>query len=366
MKRVLHIISNIKQDSGVMNVIMNYYRNIDKSKIQFDFLYFGDKDEKLLEEIRNLGGIVYYIEKPSLKRIISIFNIYNRFFEDVKKIYKIIHLHEIYLVNFIKIFAVKYNMKLFTHAHTINYADNPVNAFRNRLMCQGVSLSSDKFLACSKDAAIFYYGKKAYLNGKVQIIKNGIDLNKYKFNVKFRSLVRKKYGLEKNFIIGHIGRMVVPKNQKFLLEIFVEILKVKKNAIMLIIGDGPLKKELQHIARRLGIEKNLFIVEPCIDVYKFYSAMDVFVLPSLYEGLGNVLIEAQANGLPCIASNFVPFESNLGNCKFLSLKGNKIQWIDAIVNSSRNILYNENKIIDYNISNCVRVLEKCYLNVDRR
>lgn len=361
--RVLHILSNIKQDSGVMNVVMNYYRNIDRSKYQFDFLYFESKDEKLEKEICDLGGNIYFIEKPSLKRLIRTFNVFNNFFRKYRSRYHIIHLHEIYLVHFIGYFCKKYGIKrLITHAHTTKYSDNPKNAFRNKLMCAGLKSSATDYFACSKAAGRFYYGVGMVDNGNVKIVPNAINIEKYKFDKNIRNELRKKLNIEKNFVIGHVGRMVIQKNQKFLLKIFRKILNKRKDVILLIVGDGPLRNELETIIEQLDMKNNVLLLGAKEDVYKYYSVMDVFVLPSLFEGFPVVGLEAQANGLKCVFSSNITEEVGLYNCVFLKLE-NIDDWVSVLSQNYnifvRDYLHND-ALLDYNMINCVRNLEVFY------
>lgn len=367
MIRVLHIVSKLSINSGVMNMIMNYYRYIDRSKIQFDFLYFEERTPDFKREIENLGGKFYFVNKPSIKKLLGTYRKFNAFFQKNYDNYSVVHLHEMYLVHFIGYFCKKYRIqRLITHAHTTKYSDNPKNAFRNKLMCVGLKSSATDYFACSKAAGRVYYGAEMVNNGNVKIIPNAINIEKYKFDKNVRNELRKKLNIEKNFVIGHVGRMAIPKNQKFLLKIFREVLNKRKDAILLIIGDGPLRNELERIIEQLDIKNNVLLLGSREDVYKYYSVMDVFVLPSLYEGLGNVLIEAQANGLSCIVSSFVPIEANLGNCRFLSLNEDKSVWVNLLLNSSRYSLYREDRNINYDIKYCVKILEDYYLDIDRR
>lgn len=228
MIRILHVVSKLSLNSGVMNVIMNYYRHIDRTKIQFDFLYFEKRNPDFKDEIKNLGGNIFFVNKPSLKHIYRTYKEFNSFFSNNYAKYTAVHLHEIYLVNFISHFCKKYDIKhLITHAHTTKYSDNPKNALRNRIMCLGLKHSATDYFACSKAAGEFYYGKENVESGLVKVIPNAIDLKKYKFNQIIRDKVRKILNIEDKFVIGHIGRMAPPKNQKFLLQIFKKVKKRK-------------------------------------------------------------------------------------------------------------------------------------------
>ena len=349
MIRILHIVGSISTISGVMNFIMNYYKLIDKEKVQFDFLYFIDTEDNFNIEINKLGGNTYFVNKPSVKNILQTFKEFE------------------YLVHFINHFCKKYNIKhLITHAHTTKYSDNPKNALRNRIMCFGLNNTATDLFACSKAAGEFYYGKKAVKGGKVKIIPNAINLEKYKFNETIRNKLRKELNIENKFVIGHIGRMAPPKNQKFLLKIFREVKKEKNNAILLIIGDGPLRNEIEKEIDNLNIGDSVILLGVRNDVPELLMAMDVFVLPSLYEGLPVVCVEAQAAGLRCMLSDNITKEVDCGLCEFIPLDKSPSIWRQEILKklvNNRNLTIN--KIINdkFSIIQQSKILEKLYFEI---
>ena len=363
MIRILHVVSKLSINSGVMNVIMNYYRHIDRTKIQFDFLYFEERNPDFKDEIKNLGGNIFSVNKPSLKHIYRTYKEFNFFLSNNYAKYTAVHLHEVYLVHFISYFCKKYRIKhLITHAHTTKYSDNPKNALRNRMMCLGLKKSATDYFACSKAAGEFYYGKEAVDSGLVKVIPNAIDLEKYKFNKVIRDKVRKELKLENKFVVGHIGRMSPQKNQMFLLKVFAEVKKSKNNAVLLMVGDGPLRPRIENEILKLGLKNSVILLGVRNDVPNLLMAMDVFVLPSLFEGLGIVAIEAQATGLKCILSGEVPKEVDCGLCKFVGLNENINAWSNIIdVNGLKNRDYFSENIESYNIRKCVKKLENLYL-----
>lgn len=369
MIKILHIVSSLTIDSGVANFIMNYYRNIDKTKIQFDFLYFEKADKEIIEEFVRLGGNVYFVHKPSLKRCINTYKEFNSFFEQNAAKYIAVHLHEVYLVHFIKYFCNKYNIEhLITHAHTTKYSDNPKNALRNRIMCLGLNNTATDLFACSKAAGEFYYGKEAVNSRKVKIIPNAINLEKYKFNEAVRNRVRKKLNIEDKFVIGHIGRMAPQKNQIFLLKVFAGIKKEKENAVLLMIGDGPLRAEIEEEILNLNLKDSVILLGVRNDVPQLLMAMDLFVLPSLFEGLGIAAVEAQATGLTCILSDVVPKEVNCGICEFIGLGQEIGIWDEHIMKKIHSYMdrnFMNVKMDYYDILKTSRNLLEIYLNLKR-
>lgn len=370
MIRILHVVSKLSLNSGVMNVIMNYYRHTDRTKIQFDFLYFEERNPDFKDEIKNLGGNIFSVNKPSLKHIYRTYKEFNFFLSNNYAKYTAVHLHEVYLVHFISYFCKKYGIKhLITHAHTTKYSDNPKNALRNRMMCLGLKKSATDYFACSKAAGEFYYGKEAVANGLVKVIPNAIDLEKYKFNQAIREKIRKSLNIEDKFVVGHIGRMAPPKNQKFLLQIFKKVKKERTNSILLMIGNGPLKKEIESEIKRLNLQDSVILLGVRNDVPNLLMAMDVFVLPSLSEGLGIVAMEAQASGLKCILSDKVPVETDMGGAKYISLQTYCKQWASAILNCEKK--HNRNSYLSnlikngYSIKESVEALQNYYIKLSR-
>lgn len=369
--RILHVVSSLVVNSGVMSVIMNYYRHINKNLIQFDFLYFESAEDACVEEIKKLGGNVYYVSKPSLKAIWGNYKEFKKFFENNASKYAAIHLHEVYLVHLFQYFKQKYGIKrLITHAHTTKYSDDYLRAIRNRLMCIGLKRCATDYFACSEAAGEFYYGKEAVACGRVKIIKNAIDIEKYKFNEKIRNKVRKELNIQRKFVVGHIGRMMPQKNQIFLLEVFKKVRKFEPDAVLLMIGDGPLKPKLENKIDELKLKESIVLLGIRRDVPDILMAMDIFLLPSLYEGLGVVAIEAQTTGLPCVLSDVVTREVNLGNCSFISLNETVDKWATRILDIRkghirRKGIIKEAKEFGYDIRSEVQAIETLYLNCKR-
>ena len=370
MIRVLHVVASTSQSSGVMNCVMNYYRFLDKEKIQFDFLCFKKIDLNFNSEISCLGGNIFCVNKPSIKNLFRTYREFDSFFSNNAAKYIAVHLHEVYLVHFIKHFCKKYNIKhLITHVHTTKYSDNPKNALRNRIMCLGLNDVATDLFACSKAAGEFYYGKKAVESGLVKVIYNAIDLEKYKFNKSIRNKVRKELNLENKFVVGHIGRMAPQKNQLFLLRVFAEVKKEKKDAVLLMVGDGPLRSEIENEILKLGLTDSVILLGVRNDVPNLLMAMDVFVLPSFYEGLPVVCVEAQACGLKCVLSNSITRETDMGGSNYLSLKDSYKKWASIILQNVGKI-YREDYIGNlikngYSIKIGVETLQNYYIKLKR-
>lgn len=367
MIRILHVVSSLNRSSGVMNVIMNYYRKIDKTKVQFDFLYWKDYKESFENEINELGGNVYNIPTPGFTR--EYYRGINNFFKNHMRSHKVLHLHEVYLNTFICPIARKYGIEhIIAHSHTTKYSDIKWKAIRNKILCIPLKHNANIYFACSKEAGEFLYGKKLVMEGEVHIINNAIDCQRFRFNKEMRERTRIELGLKNKLIIGHIGRFNEQKNHEFLIDVFYEVCHRKNDCVLMLVGEGPLKNRIEEKINNLKIADRVLLLGQRDDVEYLLQAMDVFVFPSIFEGLGIVLIEAQCTGLRCIASNVVPIEAKVtDNLSFLDLKLGTTIWAENITkNDNRIVRRNESGKIKkrgFDIRNEAKNLEELYLNL---
>lgn len=351
----------LQKNSGVASFVMNVYRHIDHEQVSVEFLTWiiDDSLPTYIEEIYNWGGkvhvIPYYRKHPL------------QFIQEAEKViaskrFSAIHCHEFLISLPMLYFAKKHNIFMrIAHSH------NPdIESTLKKLLvilCRGFfKRYSTIFMACSKESGEFLFGDDV----NIIIIKNGIDVQKFEFSEKKRNSLREKLNLQNKFVIGNIGRLVTQKNQLFLLDIFAQVLQEKRNAILLIIGDGNQKKLLKQRAEDLLIQKQVFFLGVREDVADLLNVMDVFALTSIYEGLGIVLVESQANGLPCIASDVIPKEVKMSeNFSFLPLDASISEWSKQILNSSR-IVSSQAKsnviFAGYDIHNSAKKLQEIYLS----
>ena len=350
---------------GVEAVVMNYYRNIDRNKVQFDFICDDDSTCIPKEEIKNLGGKVILI--PPYQKVF-------KYHKELKKVlkegkYKIIHSH----INALSVFSLwaaksaKVPVRI-AHSHsTSNKKEWKKTLLKNILRPFSKIFATDYF-CCSELAGRWLFGNKTYDQGKVYLLNNAIDVDKFKYNEKVRKAKRKELNIkDKDLVIGHIGRFVKQKNHEFLIEIFNEIHKQNKNTILLLAGDGPLKEAIQNKVKELNLDKNVKFLGQRNDVNELYQAMDLFLFPSLYEGLGMVLIEAQCAGNLCFASTEVPSVAKLtDNLNFISLSTTPEKWATDILNKIEQYHRKSNKSeitkANYDIKEEVKKLEKKYID----
>lgn len=321
---------------GVESVVMNYYRHIDRNKIQFDFICDNDSTNIPYEEIEKLGGKVILI--PPYQEIFKYHNTLKKVLKDGN--YKIVHSH-INTLSVFSLFAAKcagVPVRI-AHSHsTTNKKEKKKNLLKQVLKPFSRLFATD-YMCCSELAGRWLFGNKEYDNGNVYLLNNAIDLDKFKYDEKVRKEKRKELDIsDDTLVIGHVGRFVEQKNHRFLIDIFNEVHKEEKNSILLLAGQGPLMDEIKEKVKKLGLEDNVRFLGQRNDINELYQAFDVFLLPSLYEGLPVVGIEAQATGLLCVFSDDMTKETKvLESTLFLSLNQSSKKWADILLgNLKRN------------------------------
>jgi len=313
---------------GIETFLMNYYRNINKNDIQFDFINMYD-NICFQEEIIELGAHVYNIanvKKNPVEYCVELYKLVK------KNKYRIVHIHMLSAANAVPIIICKLlNVKsIIVHSHNSNISKGFIKKVLNKLNKKIVLSFANEFAACSKKAGEWFFG----YNVKFRIIKNAINIEKFKYNEQSRLKTRMKYGIDDKFVIGHVGRFVEQKNHEFLIDIFYNLLKEKRNSILILIGNGPLKSNIEKKIQEYCIQDKVIFMEVSNDdISMLYQAMDVFVLPSKFEGLPMVGVEAQACGLPCIFSDEITKEIKiLSETIFLKIgKENMKNWVRNII-----------------------------------
>lgn len=352
-------------NGGTEAFAMNYYTHIDRSKVQFDF--FVESTSKIIdkEKIDSLGGKVVII--PSYTHIFSYIKTLKKLFKGGN--YDIVHSNMNALSVFALYAAKKAGVKVrIAHSHsTTNKKEHLRNFIKNILRLFSKKYATHYF-ACSELAGRWLFGDKTFNKGQVTVINNAIELEKYKFNEQKRDSLRAKYGLANQFVIGHIGRFMSQKNHTFLIDIFNEVQKRRTDVRLLLIGDGPLYDEIVNKVHTLNLDDKVIFTGVKQNAYDYYNAMDVFVLPSLYEGFGMVLIEAQANGLPCVVSTEVPEDVNVaGQVDFLNLNDSAEYWANHIVNldtqTDRSAYFYKIKNSAFDIKSEAKKLEDKYFKI---
>ncbi|MCI6266629.1 MAG: glycosyltransferase [Erysipelotrichaceae bacterium] len=354
---------------GVESIIMNVYRKIDKNKIQFDFLTTHNGKIICEEEIKRMGGRIFKIEYSKKENPILHYKCLKKFFKKHHNEFQGVHMNRCFPNYSLPLkYAKKYNIPIrIFHSHNSNDM-YPFNSIIKKIMIKVnknlIKKRANILLACSKQAGKYMFGKS-----KFTIINNGIEISKFKYNESLRNKVRKNLDIEDKIVIGFVGRLQYQKNPLFAIKIMKKLQEEDNNKyILLMIGSGEDEYELKKYVKINNLNKKILFLGHRSDVNELYHAMDIFILPSKFEGLGMVLIEAQTSGVMCLASKNVPPEVKVTDrIKFLDIEKDVDIWCDEIKKISnkkisRNEIYKFVKKNKYNIEYTVSTLENIYLN----
>lgn len=370
--RVLHYIKHLESGGGE-TLLYNIYKHIDREKIQFDFLVNDSKEEKLDKKIEKLGGkkIVLIDKEPKFTplKIAMVVLRLRKLLETGE--YKMFHVHcsngqGLLFANIAKRVGVPIRL---VHAHNTTVEGRFI--FLKRLfhnLCRKLFMDAPTdYIACSEMAAKWLYSQEIVENNEYILLKNGIEVEKYRFDQSIREEFRKLIGWDNKKIIINIGRMEEQKNQIFLLNIFKQICRKSEEFRLIIIGKGSLERNIKKHAYSLGLVDKIKFIEYTNEVEKYLFASDLFLLPSLSEGLGIVAIEAQATGLPIVVSDTVPQEAYISSWIMpISLEDSEDVWANEIINmklvNDRNIGIDYVRKAQYDIRNSAMVLQTLYLN----
>lgn len=326
--RVLHMIPDISVSNGVMSFICNYAKAM-PSDIVFDVVYFCEKQPNRQSDVESWGGRVYKIDPPSPKDIFG--GKMNAFFSQHKGEWSALHIHCPHFAPFIAPSAKRAGIKnIFVHCHTTEYS-LVGNSRRNQILSLYAKYFIDNKFACSKKSGDFWYGNKAY-----RILSNSVDCKAYEFNPDVRSSIRSQFGFGDSLVIAHIGKTdVKQKNHPFILRIFEHIKASHPTARLMLIGAEP-TDELTTLCNSLNIQDNVMFLGARNDVKNLLQAADVFLFPSISEGLPVSVVEAQAAGLPVVMSDTITREVAVcGDVVIKSLDDGAASWADDCIAASK-------------------------------
>ncbi|MGG1573183.1 glycosyltransferase family 1 protein [Fictibacillus sp. NRS-1165] len=355
MIRILHITGGMNR-GGQETFIMNVYRNIDRSKIQFDFVVHSNSKYDYEEEINKLGGKLHRLP-PKKKNPL-------KYFSEIKKLvtvnnYSIVHRHTCNASSFLELYAAKQGgaQILIAHSHNTNDTSNIVlhnisKVFLNKLV--------DYKYACSTAAGKWLFGTSNF-----EVINNGVDTDLYKYNESIKNKILKAEKINSSFVIGHVGRFSKVKNHNFLLDIFQHVIKKEKDSKLLLIGVGEEQEGIKEKVNKLDLNDNVLFLGKRDNVNELLQSIDVFVYPSLFEGLPVSLIEAQASGLPCVISDNITNEVAITNLvTSFSLNENAANWANIILrykNFNRDDTSDQIKNSGYDIKTTTLRLQSIYI-----
>lgn len=370
MIKVLQSVSSLGIGGNELSV-MNFFRNIDKTQYQVDFLIYDERLE-FADEVKAAGAKIYLCPQKSMNRLARIFHEAKFVYKTLKENdYDIIHCNGCSFVNIMRAAIpakLAGKVKIISHGHSVGKREkNPVECAVYAILRGVLSACVDRGFSCSDLVAQSKYTRKFIGSDRHFMIRNAVAVEKYCFDPKNREDIRKRYCLEDKMVIGHVGRLAEEKNQSFLLDVLVKIQEDRKNVALLLVGGGVMMEELKQKAAKLGIEKDVVFTDSVFDAQRYYSAMDVFAMPSLYEGLPFTAIEAQVNGLKCVLSDGITRNANIsGDVQYAALSDGLAIWAEKICQcaESRSEKEKNQLVVDqYDIKKETRKLQEIYQSV---
>lgn len=325
--RVLHVFGALDA-GGVENFVMNLYRRIDRTKVQFDFAMTHGRPGIYDEEVLGLGGRIFYLDgaktvRENLRELME------------KERFDVIHSHVFFYSGLVLQEANRAGVPIrIAHAHNAYTGEHrsPIRIVYENYMRFLIRRNATLLLGCSAKACQYVFGKGSLHGPKVSVLPDGIDCGRFAFNPVVREEMRNTLGLDGKFVIGHVGHFAPAKNHKKILSVFCELVRAREDAALLLVGDGALENQVRQRVQELKLEDRVIFAGAHADVERYYQAMDVFLFPSVFEGFGMAMIEAQANGLSCVASTVVPEKTNVtGNCAYLPLDETDKVWAAALL-----------------------------------
>lgn len=362
MKRVLHIVRSMDM-GGIENFIMNIYRQIDRNKIQFDFMVSIETFGFFDDEIKLKGGNIYYIP-PRNKGIIKHKKALRKFFKEKNNDYVAVHQHSSSLTSISPlIYAKKYGINTrIIHSHsTLLKSSNQLHYLLHTLNKFRISHYANYMFACSDLAANWFYKSKK----NISIINNGIDTLLFKYDVNVRNKVRDNYYVNDKIVFGHIGSFIKVKNQKYVIDVFKSFLEINPNAVLWFVGDGIMRREIEEYAQNVNIFDKIVFFGIRGDTNQLVQGMDIFIFPSIFEGLPLTLVEAQTAGLKIFASENISALATLtDNIKFFNIDLKPEIWaneISKVLPYERQDCSKEIVTKGFDTKNTTQYLEKIYI-----
>lgn len=323
--KVLMIVPNLQVANGVASFVMNYLRNLDHNAVQIDIVSYEEGSSPYYSEVKSFGGNVYFL--PSIKKLPLHIKMCNQILNEGQ--YSVIHDNTLHISIPMMWCAKRKGVPVrILHSHSSKLSNTVVKEIRNRAFLPVLKSISTDYVACSNIAGKTMFGNKYFT-----VIPNVVHAEKFKFAPSNRELIRSKMNVTSKFVIGTVGRMSIEKNPYFAIDIFKKLLNEIPNAEYWWVGSGPLDSAIKDYVSEQGLTDKVRLLGSRDDVALLYQGMDAFFLPSKFEGLGLVCLEAQAAGLPCIVSDSVPAEVNITHeVIFIPLKVSKDEWATSFVN----------------------------------
>ncbi|WP_169086930.1 glycosyltransferase family 1 protein [Paenibacillus sp. PL91] len=332
--RILQV-ATVMNRGGLETMLMNYYRQMDRSKIQFDFIVHRDEEGHYDQEIIALGGKIYRMPQIKPGNYSPYFKRLDLFFKE-HPYYQVVHAHINENSSFILKAAKKAGVPCrIMHSHLSDLGLDIKLPFRMYARL-AIKDNPSSYFACSKSAGKWLFGKRLADSGKVVVLNNAVDVKQFSFNSSTRDAIRAELAAGDRLVIGHIGRFNEQKNHDFLIDIFKAVHDKEPNSMLVLAGEGHLRPMIEKKIERLGLSEHVKLLGVRADVSDLLQGIDIFLFPSLFEGLPVVLIEAQAAGLSCVISDTITAETDVtGRLQFIGLKQPAEYWAEQMLSASR-------------------------------
>lgn len=366
--RVLQVLGTLNL-GGAESRIMDLYRNINRESIQFDFLIHTNDKQYFQEEVEALGGRIYRLPKFKVYNYISYCKAVKKFFKEHPEI-KAVHGHMTSTAGIYLSIAKKFGVPMtIAHARSAG-VDSGLKGKITLFLRRNLKKQTDYCFTCSALAGEMVFGKEAMAEGRVRTIPNAIDATKFTFNEERRKEIRKELNIEDKFVVGHVGRFDFMKNHKFLIDIFEEVVKENSEAILMLLGDGSMRKEIEELAAQRNLQQKVLFMGNRRNINEYFQAMDYFVFPSLFEGLPGTVIEAQAAGLKCLIADTITEEVVISSMvKRFSLEKTAKEWADYVLKTKEYPRENTLQIVEnagFDVKKQVKNLEVFYKTSEKK
>ncbi|WP_328703134.1 glycosyltransferase family 1 protein [Alkalihalobacterium elongatum] len=331
--RILQVVT-VMNRGGLETMLMNYYRKIDRTKIQFDFMVHRTEKGHYDDEILALGGKIYRMPRIRPGNYNLYFKQLDQFFGSHPE-YQVVHSHINENSSFVLRAAKKAGVPCrIAHSHLSDLGIDlklPFRVYARMAMRD----NANQYFACSKQAGEWLFGKKATNSQQVKVLNNAVNVEEFKFNEITREKIRQELQADNKLVIGHIGRFNKQKNHEYLIDIFKAVHDKQPNSILVLVGEGHLRSQIEKKVNDLNLNSNVRFLGVREDIANLMQGFDLFLFPSLFEGLPVVLVEAQAAGLKCVVSSSITDETNVtGRVDFTPLNLSPDEWAEKILSST--------------------------------
>lgn len=351
--KVLHVFGYFDK-GGAESMAMNLYHHIDRSKVEFGFVVHGENMGVNEKEAREMGADIFRVPEYTGKNHLHYKKAWNKIFEENPE-YKIIHSHVRSTASIYLKIAHRYGVRTIAHSHNTS-SGSGMSAIVKDIFQRGIRKHADEFIGCSREAGEWLFGNEICNQANFHVLNNAIDAETFAYNPLIRQKKRDELNIQDQWVIGHVGRFYEQKNHEFLIDIFAAILKKKPNALLVLVGEGNIerKKIMEEKVSRLGLADSVYFLGLRSDIAELLQAFDLFVMPSLFEGLPVTLVETQASGLPAVVTDNISQEIKLTDLiSYVSLNAPADKWadiaIEEIENSNRRVTTQEIKDGYYDI-----------------